>query len=173
MTTDLHEELRLTAASGNLVRVQQIMEELGGHATPQATYTALNQAAWKGHADLVRWLCSEGGAVPDLSTFWTACRSGDLDLVKWVNGARREDETFGEEEAVGGLLAALERACDAGKKELAQYLRGLIPTEDWGDYFPDDGDSDDDARHAELNDYAQGVMRKYNECIDSRDHVES
>lgn len=155
------------AASGDLAGVQRIMVELGDQATPQAAYVALNMAAWKGHSAVVRWLCSEGRAAPDLATFWAACRSDDLDLAKWVDDARQGGETFDEEDAVGDLLAALERACDAGRKELAEYLRGRIPTEDWGDYFPDDGDADDEARQTELETYAQGVMEKYNACIDS------
>lgn len=166
MSSDLHEELRLAAAGGNLARVQQITEELGPHVPAEPMQKALNQAAWKGHAEVVRWISLEGGAQPDLTTLWAACRSGDLDLVKWVNGERRGDETLDAEVEVSDLLGALERACDAGKKELAQYLRGLIPTEDWGGYFPDDGDADDDARYAELNSYAQEVMSKYTACID-------
>lgn len=165
MASDPQEELKLAATSGDLARAQQLMAEFGAHELAGAMHAALNQAAWKGHADLVRWLCEESGAQPDLSTFWAACRSGDLDLARWVNGARREDEGFDYEVAVSDLLAALERACDAGHRDLAAFLRGLIPSEDWGNYFPDEGDSDDEVRHAELHNYAQEVMQKYNACL--------
>jgi hypothetical protein len=166
METDLQEELKLKAARGDLVRVQQIMGELGEEASPQVAREALNRAAWKGHSDLVHWLCGEGHAEPDLSTLWAACRSGDLVLVRWVNEARGEDETLEEEVAVSDLLTALERACDAGNLEIAKYLRGLIPSEDWSSYFPDDGDADDIERERDLWSYAQDVMSKYNGCID-------
>ena len=43
-------------------------------------------AAWYGHAELVKWLCGEGGFAMDEVLMSRAARSGNLELVQWLRG---------------------------------------------------------------------------------------
>ena len=43
-------------------------------------------AAMYGQAELLKWLCGEGGFAMDKNVMWNAARSGNLELVKWLRG---------------------------------------------------------------------------------------
>ena len=43
-------------------------------------------AAQYGHAELVKWLCGEGGFTMDVDVMGYAAMSGDLELVRWLRG---------------------------------------------------------------------------------------
>ena len=43
-------------------------------------------AARYGQAELVKWLCGEGGFEMDKGVMWRAARSGNLELVQWLRG---------------------------------------------------------------------------------------
>ena len=43
-------------------------------------------AARYGHAELVKWLCGEGGFAMDWCVMREAARSGNLELVRWLRG---------------------------------------------------------------------------------------
>ena len=43
-------------------------------------------AARYGQAELVKWLCGEGGFEMDKGVMWRAARSGNLELVRWLRG---------------------------------------------------------------------------------------
>ena len=47
-------------------------------------YTMANAAASYGHAELVRWLCGEGGFAMDKRVMMEAARCGNLELVQWL-----------------------------------------------------------------------------------------
>ena len=50
---------------------------------PRAVRMA-HEAAWYGRAELVKWLCGEGGFEMDKGVMRCAARSGNLELVQWL-----------------------------------------------------------------------------------------
>merc|ERR1712091_613276 len=49
-------------------------------------FTMARVTARYGHAELVRWLCGEGGFAMDEGVMTRAVRSGNLELVQWLRG---------------------------------------------------------------------------------------
>ena len=45
-----------------------------------------NPAAYHGQAELVKWLCGEGGFAMDEEVMRYAARGGNLELVRWLRG---------------------------------------------------------------------------------------
>ena len=49
-------------------------------------YTMAKIAARYGQAELVKWLCGEGGFEMDEEVMWQAAHGGNLELVRWLRG---------------------------------------------------------------------------------------
>ena len=50
------------------------------------SYTMAHAAAFRGHVELVKWLCGEGGFAMDERVMRCAARSGNLEFVQWLRG---------------------------------------------------------------------------------------
>ena len=83
--------------------------------------TMAHAAARYGHAELVQWLCGEGGFPMIRPLMSNAARSGNLKLVQWLCG--EGGFAVGEDVMV---MAAL-----GGHLELVQWLRGEGCPWDW------------------------------------------
>ena len=50
----------------------------------QYNYNMAKVAARYGQAELVKWLCGEGGFAMDEMVMWRAAQGGNLELVQWL-----------------------------------------------------------------------------------------
>jgi hypothetical protein len=114
----LDEDLLAAARKGELARVKELLAK-GANIEAKTRYgiTPLFYAAWSGHADVVRYLASQGAQVDVSDTFYkmpalaAAVDKGHTEVVKAL-----------VEAGVKNPSAALGMAASKGNRELVEYL---------------------------------------------------
>ena len=124
--------LHMSAANGNLSLVKALIK-LGGDIDRRGgTFggTAINEAASKGHLEVVKYLLDHRAALdtsePERNPLFGAIYSGHIEIVKLLLGAGMDPTIRYSGEHMTDM-DALDFAVERGQTSIVEYLRTLSP----------------------------------------------
>jgi len=114
--------LMMAAVQGHLGIVQALFKA-GGDVSSGQGWSALHYAAWRGHADVCKFLLENGADIDargpnGITPVMMAVRSGDLETVKWLVWEVADLSL----KSVDGA-SALSWAEKLGMEDIAKHLR--------------------------------------------------